>query len=207
MNISERTRSNIEYRCVLVRPHSHQLLAAAERDQYRLPRIHIPEWTRPAEELQKAIKARWKLDVFVLETWAAGHQAAALVVAELLDVERNSSFVEFPVRSFKGAEFSEEDCQHLESLLEGRTKIPFPRLGWIYEAMAWVESVTGATFSSKRNIAQWNAGGGFAGDRDLGSVNGSPDISVFEDEAFIQRIAADCFLCKPRGIELAAAGA
>lgn len=162
MNISERTRSNIEYRCVLVRPHSHQLLAAAERDQYRLPRIHIPEWTRPAEELQKAIKARWKLDVFVLETWAAGHQAAALVVAELLDVERNSSFVEFPVRSFKGAEFSEEDCQHLESLLEGRTKIPFPRLGWIYEAMAWVESVTGATFSSKRNIAQWNAGGGFA---------------------------------------------
>ncbi len=28
--------------------------------------------------------------------------------------------------------------------------------------MAWVESVTGATFSSKRNIAQWNAGGGFA---------------------------------------------
>jgi hypothetical protein len=147
---------------VLVRPHSHQLLAAEEWDQFRLPRIHIPGWTRPAEELQKAIRARWELDVFVLETWAAGHQGAAFVVAELLEAERNSSFVEVPIRSFKGAEFSEEDCQHLESLLEGRPQIPFSDLGWIDEAMAWIESATGATFSSKRNIAQWNAGGGFA---------------------------------------------
>jgi thiamine kinase-like enzyme len=162
VDISENTAATVEYRCVLVRPRSSQLLAVEESDQHRLPRIHIPEWTRPAEELQKVIRARWELDVLVLETWAAGHDVPAFVVAELLEAEQNSFFVEFPVRQFKGSEFSEEDCQHLESLLEGRTKIPFSRLGWIDEAMSWIESATGASFSSKRNIAQWNAGGGFA---------------------------------------------
>lgn len=152
----------IEYRCVLVRPHSHAVLAFADDGRYQLPRVYISRATRPALEVQRAIKARWGLNILVLEIWIAPDGLGVCAVAELLTAEIAPSFKEVPVEELKRLEFREEECRRLQLLLEGRPNTPFSQLGWIDEAIAWAESATGRTFCSSRCIEQWNAGGGFA---------------------------------------------
>jgi len=151
-----------EYQCVLVQPHSHAVLAIAEANRFRLPRVHIPEATRPALELQRAIKARWGLNIFVLEIWVAPNGAGACAVAELRTSEMVSPFREVPIEQFMGSELFEEEFRLLELLFEGRLKSSISQPGWIDEAIGWIESATRRTFHSSRNIDQWNAGGGFA---------------------------------------------
>ena len=150
----------MEYRCVLVRPQSHVVFALAGA-QYELPRVHIPTEMRPAKELQKAIKARWGLNVFVLEIWGAPNDVVAAAAAEVLTPQTISPFTEIPIEQLLHAGFSEQEFRGLELLLAGRTKSPFSQLGWIDEAIDWIESATGCTFSSPRNVEKWNAGGGF----------------------------------------------
>jgi Phosphotransferase enzyme family len=150
----------IEYRCALVRPLSHAVLAFADAGQYHLPRVHIPRAIRPAQELQRAIKAKWGLDIIVLETWVRRADLGACAIAELLTPERVSPFRDVPLEEITSGLF-EQECRHLRLLIEGMPRSPFTRLGWIDEAIAWIESVTGRTFRS-RNIEQWNSGGGFA---------------------------------------------
>jgi hypothetical protein len=162
MDTSERIAANIEYRCVLLRRATGHVLAFKEEGQQHLPRIRIPDRTRPAEQLQKAIRAQWGLEVFVLETHAAGNRAGAYVTAELLTHERSTVLDEIPFRRLKDCELSAEDLGHLELLVRGETDFPCSRLGWIEEAVAWIESQSGAKFSLKRDIEQLNAGGGFA---------------------------------------------
>jgi hypothetical protein len=152
----------IEYRCVLVRPHSHAVLAFAEDGRYHLPRVHISRAARPAQEVQRAIKATWGLNILVLDTSVAPDGLGACAVAELLTREMASSFKEVPVEQLKSSEFPEEEYRRVRLLLEGTPKTRFSHLGWIDEAIAWTESATGRTFNSSGCIEQWNAGGGFA---------------------------------------------
>lgn len=152
----------IEYRCVLVSPHSHTVLAFADAVQYRLPRVHVPRATRTAQELRRVFKARWGLNILVLEIWASPCGLGACAVAELLTPEATSFFREVPADQLKSSELLEEEYRRLQLLLEGRPKAHLSHLGWIDEVIAWMERVTGRTFSSSRGIEQWNAGGGFA---------------------------------------------
>jgi hypothetical protein len=161
METPEETAASIEYRCVLVWPNPHELLVVAHSDQFRLPRIPIPPRARPARELQKAIKATWKLDILVFETWCVPHGAGACAVAEVITPERISAFAEIPIEQLMSSELSEEEFHRIELLFEGKMKSFFSRLGWLDEAMAWIESATGHKVSPKRDIAQWNAGRGF----------------------------------------------
>ena len=152
----------IEYRCVLVRPHSHAVLAFADAVQCHLPRVQIPRAARTAREVQRAIKAKWGLNILVLDTWAAPEELGGCAVAELLTPEMTSSFREVSAEQLKSSEFLEEDYRRLRLLFGGRPKTLFSHFGWIDEAITWMERVTGRTFNSSRGVEQWNAGGGFA---------------------------------------------
>ena len=152
----------IEYRCLLVRPHSHAVLASDNALQFRLPRVHIPRASRTAQELQREIKARWGLNILVLDISVAPDGLGACAVAELLTPVMASSFKEVPVEQLKCSDLLEDECRRLWLLFEGRPKTPFSHLGWIDEVIGWMERTTGRTFSSSRGIEQWNAGGGFA---------------------------------------------
>jgi hypothetical protein len=66
-------RGTTEYRVVLVQPESHGVLALASAGSYRLPRVRIPSISRPAQQLQKAIKATWGVDAFILDFPRATH--------------------------------------------------------------------------------------------------------------------------------------
>jgi len=57
----------IEYRVVLALPKTQEVLARSDGSAYCLPRVHIPQWARPAAELQQAIKAAWNLFAIILE--------------------------------------------------------------------------------------------------------------------------------------------
>jgi hypothetical protein len=161
MDTPEEIVESVGYRCVLIEQRSDLVLTVAESDQDRLPRIQIPARRRPAEELQKAIKSRWGLEVFALEIWNAGPGDEACVIAELLTPDRAAALKKLPFERLKGSDLSEEECRLLELLLAGETKTCVSCPGWIDEALAWAGSATGSTFSSKSGIAQWNAGGGF----------------------------------------------
>jgi hypothetical protein len=151
----------IEYRCVLVRPRSQEVFACADRGRYRLPRIHIPRAARQARELQRAIRARWGLDIFVSETWSGPDGLEACALAELLTPGMASPLSEVPIEQLVTGELLEEEHRGLALSLELRRKTPLSQPGWIDEAIVWMELVTGRTFRS-RNVEQWNAGGGFS---------------------------------------------
>lgn len=153
----------IEYRCVLVRPRSRVVLAFVDAGRFHLPRVHIPRATRTAREIQKAIRSKWGLDIFVLETWVAPDSiGGAYAIARLLTPEMASSLIDVPVEQFTASELIEADCRRLYLLFEIRPNSPLSELGWIDEAIVWMEAATGCTFASSRNLEQWNVGGGFA---------------------------------------------
>jgi hypothetical protein len=152
----------LEYRCLLVQPRSGAVLAFADAGRYHLPRVHVPQATRPVQEVQRAIKARLGLSIFVLEAWVAPDGLRATTLAEVLTPGIATPLKEVSVEQLTTSELSREERDRFEALLEGRSKIPISDFGWIDEAIAWMESATGHTFCSRRDIEQWNAGGGFA---------------------------------------------
>ena len=184
----------IEYRCVLVRARSH-VLAFDDAGRCHLPRVHVPRATRPAQQLQRAIKAKWGLNIFVLEIWETPEDLGACAVAELLTLGSTSPFREVLLERLRTSGLFNQECRCLQLLIEGGPRSPVSRLGWIDEAIAWMESATGRTFSSRRNIEQWNAGAGFAllcacsddGRHYWLKATGEPNAHEF---------AITCFLCE-----------
>ena len=154
--------NTVEYRSVVVRLQSRSVLVVADRGQYRLPRVQISGSTRPARELQKVFRAKWGLNILILETWIAPHASTAFFAAELLPSEAVSCFCEVPIRQLAPSEIFDEDLGRLEQFFDDRRQRSISRFGWIEEAIGWIESATGHRFSRSSNIEQWNAGGGFA---------------------------------------------
>jgi hypothetical protein len=149
-----------DYRLLLVLPDSRKVLAISDVDGYHLPSISITQWTRPAEQLQKAIRAAWKLHVLTLEFLEGSPPCA---VAEILAPGNPSGLDAVSLEQLHSSELIEQHRQQLIAMFAGQSyaNSPFFRVGWIDEAIAWVESETGRKLSSKSEIEQYNAGGGF----------------------------------------------
>lgn len=184
-----------EYRCVLIPPHSCCVLAFPDKGRYRLPRVPILAAMRSARELQKAIKAIWDLNVFILEIRAASTNAGPLAFAELLTSEVTSQLKEISIAQLLQLDLSEDEVDCVESLVQGRTGSSLAQLGWIDAAIEWIESVTGRLFRSPRSIEQWSAGGGFSlfracsddGQHYWLKATGTPNTHEF---------GVTCFLCE-----------
>jgi hypothetical protein len=117
---------------------------------------------RPARGLQPAIRALWNLDVFILEVRMTSTNVEPLAIAELLISEPTSPLKEVAIGKLSELGLSEDEVDCVESLVQGRTGSSLSQPGWLDAATAWMESATGRTFRSSRNIEQWNAGGGFS---------------------------------------------
>ena len=152
----------MEFRVVLVDPASSALLVLDTADGYRLPRVRIPRWLRPAQQLRKEIQVTWGVGVVILEIVMANRGSVSYVIAEPLMPVTNSDFKAVVASQLLSAELSEREYAELTSLLNGKTKDPFSHVGWIDRAVRWVESATGMKVTSRNEIEQYNAGGGFA---------------------------------------------
>lgn len=152
----------VEYQLVLVQPDSHKVLALDINGDYRLPLVRIPPWTRPAEQLRKACKTAWELDVLVLDFLPAQDASPRCAVVELLGPNVSNDIAPVAPEKIARCDLSELQRAHLASLLAGETSSRFCQVGWIDEAIAWLESATQRKLSSKSSIDQLNAGGGFS---------------------------------------------
>jgi hypothetical protein len=160
MPLHETIVKTTEYRLVLVLPQSRKILAINDVDEYRLPSVAIPQWTRPAQQLQEAALLVWKLHVLILDFF---HGSPLCAVAEVLVPGPPTYLVAASLDQLQVSELSEQQRGQVASLLaDSHTSSSFNRVGWIDEAIAWLESETSRKLTSKRDIEQYNAGGSFA---------------------------------------------
>lgn len=148
----------IEYRVIQVLPESRMVLAVSAVDGYRLPCIGIPPWTRAAEQLQKAIGAKWNLHGLVLQIIGASQGFPRCAVIEILNSGKTANLEAVAFGQLKSSELSDQQRALVASSLsrESGTNGPFSRVGWIDELIPWFEMKTGKHLSSKRNIEQYN---------------------------------------------------
>ena len=154
----------VEYLVALVLPESRKVLAIQDWDGYRLPAVGIATWSRPAEQLQQAIRAKWGVSGIVLDFLHAPDSFLACVVVEILDGNEGCALQPIEVDELPAPALDEPRREHLMSLLAGGSLSAnaFSQIGWIREAILWLESEIGTTISSKHTIDQYNAGGGFS---------------------------------------------
>lgn len=149
-----------EYRLVLVQPESRRILVMGHVDGNRLPSVSIPQGTRPAEQLQEAIHAAWKLRVLVLDFFEGSPRCA---LAEVLVSCQPTCLKAVSLEQVQIFELSEQQRVQIGLILAGdcQAKSPFSRIGWIDQAITWLEGETGRKLSSKHEIRQYNAGASF----------------------------------------------
>jgi hypothetical protein len=151
-----------EYRVLLVDPESRGVCVLEREGRYRLIRVLVPQRTRLARELQRTLRNVWGLAVLILDTLTTEDSMSPCAIAELLHDELPREFRTIPSEQLPDAELSGQERAFMLAALDGDTKSPFGRIGWIDEAIAWAEVATGRRVSSKSDVEQYNAGAGFA---------------------------------------------
>jgi hypothetical protein len=162
MAIEEAALETTEYRLMLVQADSRKVLVLDGNEGRCLPRVRIPQQTRPAEQLRKASRAAWGLDIFILDFFLSDDASPHGAVAELLGPNPNTDLSPVEWESVGIDGLSEQQRAHLAQVLAGETKSPFSRPGWIDEAVTWLESASHRKLFSRNSIHQLNAGGKFS---------------------------------------------
>ncbi|WP_158792083.1 hypothetical protein [Granulicella sp. L60] len=132
----------------------------------RLPRIGIPRYTRPAEQITALVFEKWRLRAIVID-WLSGHKGSPYcAVLEIFEP------VPFPCDGLSSVPIAEvprhvlpkESLTMLEGMVEGNPgeRGPFSRLGWIEDAKNWIRESANDQGLEFTDIRQLNAGGSFA---------------------------------------------
>jgi len=157
------TPETAEYCIVLVEPRSRTVLGLETNGSFRFPRVRISRQARPVEQLAHAVEIEWQLKVLILDFLSEPDNQTPSVAAIVLGrAPASPHLLAMALEELPSNELTEEECACLLSILSDRCWNPLSRIGWVDEAIAWVEEATGKKISSKSNIEQFNAGGGFA---------------------------------------------
>lgn len=124
MPVQETIVENTEYRLILVLPDSRRVLAIPDANGYRLPSVAIPQWTRPAQQLQEAVLAGWRLPILIVDLLFQGSLPCA--IAEALAPAESTGLIPVPFAEIQASEISEEQCAQTISLLAGDSPAPDP---------------------------------------------------------------------------------
>jgi hypothetical protein len=188
-----------EYKLVLVKSGLHAIWAERRGHDLCLPRISIPRWTRPAEQLQEGTKAAWHLRTIVLDFLPVRKDSLPLVVAEIISSELPYGLTAASIGELSDAELDVEERSVVKDILAGNqgARGPLSRLGWIQEAKEWLCTEVGRTDALTGDICQFNASGTFAlvrfGTREVPAywlkATGPPNENEFE----ITLALAHCF--------------
>jgi hypothetical protein len=152
----------IEYRLIMVQPESRKVLTIETMEGGILPSVRILPWARPAEHLRKAVRAKWGLHIFILDVFRTQSVFRYCAIAELLISDTGSGLKPATLNAIVSSELDEGQRVHVVSLLSGETCRANFQIGWIDQAIMWVESETGERLLSKNHIEQYNAGGAFS---------------------------------------------
>jgi Phosphotransferase enzyme family len=160
--VQETITEQTEYQLILVLAESRKVLAIRDVDGYRLPSVAIPQWTRPAQQLQAAVLAVWGLPIFIVDFLLQGFSRYA--IAEALAPSQSTKLKPTALEEIQAPDLSRAQRARIDSMFgcDVIANNSISHVGWINEASAWVEAETGRKLSPKCNIEQYNAGGGFA---------------------------------------------
>jgi hypothetical protein len=151
----------IEYRVVLVDPGSRKILVHTEGPAFHLLRMSILAGTRVARQLRTELLRQWGIGVVILDFLSVSEGSTPCVVAELLTSNNPVHFPAMHETEISDNELSEQERTHLLRLLGDEATSPFCRIGWMEEAVAWVECATGQRLCREAGVEQHNAGGAF----------------------------------------------
>jgi hypothetical protein len=134
-----------EYRVALVLPMTRQILGVNDSGTFRLPRISIPKWTRPAEELTGAIDEQWHIRSAVIDFLTDKSRQLTCAVVEARTKKWKRAEVDLiPVEAqvISGHDLSDCERAALNGILTGDcgARGPFSRLGWVDDAQEWIKS-------------------------------------------------------------------
>jgi len=162
MTESCETPDTLEYRAIIIDGVSKAVLVLPRADGFAFPHIFISPGARPAEQLCKAIRKAWGLLVLILDFLPPYTDSPCSVIAELLtEMKSRAEFTSLQLDQLPSSLLSKPDRDTLTETLNGAVSNPFSRLGWIDDAVAWLERETGQRLSSRDCIEQLNAGGAF----------------------------------------------
>jgi len=156
------TIRDVEYRVVVLHPASRMLLAFKRDGVWRIPRLMVPQGKRPSLHVQAALDSMWGMSVFVVDYLSIPTTDGACVVAELLREPTSDGMAAVRADELDPADLHEAERVGLQHILADAVANSIGHIGWIDEAIAWVEDTTGERGLSKCDIEQHNAGGGFA---------------------------------------------
>ncbi len=153
-----------EYRLVLVQAHSREVLVLDRPDGPDVPAVNVSPQESLAHQIQSALRESWNMDALVVEFLPQSDGFPACAVAEILSTNPSSPLTSIPLNQLRSSVLSNAQRNQVESiLLDGASSGgPFARIGWIDEAVAWLEAATQERISSKIDIQQYKAGGSSA---------------------------------------------
>ncbi len=157
------TLEQIEYRLVLLRAGSRTIWALHENGAFRLPRIAIAHWARPAEQIQQAVEAGWHIRAVVLDLLPSESGSTPCAVVEILSPEPYDGLFTASIHPDLEMELAREERGEVETILAGETTLrgPFSCLGWIDEALEWMRKVVGPDARFTGEVRQYNATSNF----------------------------------------------
>ena len=137
--------NHTEYRLAFILPESRQLLGIQNSGDIELPRISVPMWQRPAEQLTRLIEETWNIRTLVLDLLCDSPISTPCAVIEV----RSSSW-QFTRRGLTTVHLgnigrlslSGDERAALLSILSGSntSRSPFARIVWINEAQEWIHT-------------------------------------------------------------------
>jgi hypothetical protein len=168
MNESATTASTAEYKVVLAGSASETILAIPEGATFRLPRVHIPKWTRPAEEITREIRENWNLNTVVVGLFPNGDSHPASAVLEVIDAhvaKADPTLRLCRIEEIERADIDAREQEQIKGVLLGTNEPsgPFSRLGWLKDAQEWIQnSLRGRHVDFAADFRQYNFGNTFA---------------------------------------------
>jgi hypothetical protein len=164
MRLHDTPREIDEYRLVLVGLGSQGTWTDLNGLVARLPRVTIPRWTRPAEQLQRAIEGTWHTRAIVLDFYPGGKNHAPSAIAEISSSQSPHGLTAVGIDELPETEMTGGERAVIKEILEGNPGIrgPFSRIGWLEEAKAWLCAEARHNVDLSGEIWQYNAAGTFA---------------------------------------------
>src|ERR1700733_14255400 len=168
MNESATAASTVEYKVVLAGSAPEKIFAVPEGRTFRLPRVHIPKWTRPAEEITRELRENWNLNTVVVGRFLSAKSQPPCAVAELINTQSTEGNPYLPSCNIDEIDKNDLDANEREQVrgvISGTNKPsgPFSRLGWLKDAQEGIQnSLSGRRVDFSADIRQYNAGDTFA---------------------------------------------
>ena len=132
-----------EYRIVLLRSGSPAIWTIRNQGPVLLPRVAVLKWRRLPEQLQKMIENAWNIRATILDCLPSRWRSLPCAVAEIISSESPWLLTATDIDEISEEELSIEERKVIGTILAdaGSSRGPFCRLGWIREAIEWLEPV------------------------------------------------------------------